>query len=143
MEVPGSVAERADVREPGQVERAPERLPRDARDQPRPGEPSEHFEGAVRVREMLEDLAADHELGGMAGGIELLDRGHLQVDLYPGGLGPLACLLEHRGGGIAAAYAEPVAGQPDRELALAASHAAALARMAEARVALARSCYAA
>src|SRR5512133_336823 len=71
---------------------------------------------------MLEDLAADHELGGMASGIELLDRGHLEVDLDAGGPGPLACVLEHRRKRVAAAYAEPAAGQPDRQLALAAAH---------------------
>src|SRR6187200_2897966 len=71
---------------------------------------------------MLEDLAADQELGGMAGGVELLDRAHLELDLDAGGPGPLPCLLEHRRKRVTAAYAEPVAGHPDRELALAATH---------------------
>ena len=91
-DVPGSVTEFADVRETREIERAPERLPGNACDQPRPRQPGEHVERPLRVLDVLEHLATDDELGGVPAGVELLNGDRLEFDLHAGDVSPLSRL---------------------------------------------------
>ena len=90
-------------------------------DQPRPGERGEHVQGAVRVLEMLEHLAAEDQLGGIPLWLELLHRLHLVVDLGAGGGRPPACLADHLGERVRPPHPEAPRRQPQRQLALTAS----------------------
>src|SRR5215211_4309274 len=121
IEMPGRVTEVADVREARQVECPPQRLAWHARDQPGAGEAREHVERALGVLQVLEHLAAQHELGRIPVGIEALDRGRLELDRHPRHGRPPPRLHQDLGEGVAASDTQAAACQADRELSLAAT----------------------
>src|SRR5215217_2454931 len=121
VEMAGGIAEVADVGEPSQVEHPPERLARHAGDQPGSGEAGEHLQRPSRITEMLQDLTADHELGRVPLGPQLLDGGRLEVDRDAGGRCPPARLLQNLREGVAPADAQAAAREAYGQLSLTAA----------------------
>ena len=115
-EVPGRVAELAQVLEPRQVEGPPERLARDADISHGPGQPGERSRaprsGSARCSSTSQQTTSS---AASRCGSRSVDRGGPVGDLDAR---PRAArragLLDHLGGDVGAAHAQPPPGEPDR-----------------------------
>ena len=77
--MPRRVVERPPIAAARHVEHAPERLARHADDQVRLGQTREHAKGPGRIVEMLQDLAAHHQLGAIEVGRQRVQIGDAEA----------------------------------------------------------------